>query len=135
MTSVLRNFSQIPVREKFLLAVTDGSANQISAFEMSAGEYLSITSVTEFVDVSGADGYAYYPITSGSLFKDMGRQITIYDPADHKHLSVYRQVQLVSGSASEGVNTDGNTPESYNANIFVKVWSADGLGVVVVRTG
>ena len=139
MTSVLRTFSQIPVREKYLLAVIDSSggntdnvfATNVEAFSITSGAYIDITSVATEADISNAAGVAVYNITAGWLFKDLGRQITVYDPADHKHLAVYRQVQYVSGGETEGVCNAAN----YCANIFVKVWSADGAGVVVVRTG
>ena len=142
MSSVLRTFSQIPVRAKYLLvaastggnAVITGDASQVSAFTLAAGAFLTVTSVATVADVSDGAGYAIVTDISGSngaLYKDLGRQITIYDPADHAHLAVFRQVQVIDGIETEGVCAAAD----YCAQTFVKVWGADGLGVVVVRTG
>lgn len=139
MTSVLRAYSQIPVRAKYLLAVSDLSGSigaepsDKGAFTLPAGEFLTLTSIAENADISGA-GYAGFDISSGMLFKDMGRQITIFDRSVQgiPHLAVFRQVQLVNGSGSEGVE---DAAPAFGANIFVKVWAADGQNVVVVRTG
>jgi hypothetical protein len=142
MSSVLRTFSQIPVRAKYLLvaastggnAVITGDASQVSAFTLAAGAFLTVTSVATVADVSDGAGYAIVTDISGSngiLYKDLGRQITIYDPADHAHLAVFRQVQAIDGAETEGVCNAAD----YCAQTFVKVWGADGLGVVVVRTG
>jgi hypothetical protein len=139
MTSVLRAYSQIPVRAKYLLAVSDLSGSigaapsDKGAFTLPAGEFLNMTSIAEDGDIVSA-GYAGFDISSGMLFKDMGRQITIFDRSVQglPHLAVFRQVQLVSGPASEGV---GGAAPAFGANIYVKVWAADGQNVVVVRTG
>ncbi len=141
MSSVLRTFSQIPVRAKYLLvaastggnAVISGDASQVSAFTLAAGALLTVTSVATVADVSGGAGYAIVDLSgsNGILYKDLGRQITIYDPADHAHLAVFRQVQAIDGAETEGVCAAAD----YCAQTFVKVWGADGLGVVVVRTG
>jgi hypothetical protein len=145
MSSVTRKFSQIPVRVKYLLGLPGASASTSSvpsdnsAFTLSPGAHLDLGSIATNADISGtgvALGFASYTDLSGALFKDMGRQLVIYDPATAEHIAVFRQVQRVQGATTEGVGVSApTTPETYLANIYVKVWSADGTDVVVVRTG
>lgn len=141
MSSVLKSYSQIPVRVKYLIPVADydGSkvgvgANGTSAFYADAGAYLSLGSIALADDVVAATGYTVMTLDAGELYKDMGRQITIVDTdgAGAKHLAVYRQVQYMGGVASEGVE---DAAPSYYAHIFLRVWAADGKNVVVARTG
>ncbi len=140
MTSVLRTYSQIPVRTKYLLAVDDASGggevspSDHAAFTLAAGEFLNLSSIAENADVAAATGFADYALTKGMLFKDMGRQITIFDNgvAGAPHLAIFRQVQVVNGAGSEGVV---DSAPAFGANIYVKVWAADGNNVAVVRTG
>lgn len=135
---MLRTYSQIPVRAKYLLAVTDASGgdtddiigSNVKAFATNPGEYAFIGAISTIEDISAAAGVAVYDISAGDMFKDLGRQTTVYGD-DHAHLAVFRQVQKVEGANTEGVCASTN----YCANIFVKVWSADGNGVVVARTG
>jgi hypothetical protein len=94
-----------------------------------------MSSVATEVDIVDLSPTVVTADISGFYFKDLGRQVTVYDPATHKHLAVFRQVQRVQGVGSEGVGLSGLVPESYFANIYMKVWAADGNGVVVVRTG
>jgi hypothetical protein len=144
MSSVIRKFSQIPVRTKYLLvvgdAVTTGTVSEVSAFTVAPGSFnpllgtYRLTSTATEAEVEGAPEYEAVDLSGGALYKDLGRQITIYDDAAGsygRHLAVFRQVQKVEGAETEGVCDSAN----YCANIFVKVWSADGTGVVVVRTG
>lgn len=144
MSSILRKYSQIPPRVKYLsvasaaTAVDAGATNLVSGFSLAPGEHIELSSIATNADVAVAAGYAVIAAgdyVDGALYKDMGRQITIYDPVDHKHLAVFRQVQMVDGVGTEGVGVEGVNPESYYANLYLKVWSADGMGVVVVRTG
>lgn len=141
MSSILRTYSQIPTRAKYLLGISGGvnpsTISQASAFTLAPGSFINVTSVATEDDINAlSPGFIVLQDLSGGLFKDMGRQITVYDPVDHKHLAVFRQVQKVAGSGSEGVGLSAPlTPESYLANIYVKVWAASGVGVVVVRTG
>ena len=140
MSSVLRSFSQIPVRAKYLLAMMAGATpspstaiSEASAFTLVPGSFINMSSVATEADIVDLSPVVITDI-SGGLFKDLGRQVTVYDPATHKHLAVFRQVQRVAGSGSEGVGLSGLVPETYLANIYMKVWAADGNGVVVMRT-
>jgi hypothetical protein len=134
MTSNIRSLSQIPVRTKYLLVTTDRAASQqaivaSSVFSLTEGANPGSLIAT----TTALTGYAEVSATAGQLYKDLGRQITVVDTlgegADVR--AVYRQVQLVSGATTEGVT--GPTP--YSANRYVKVFSSDGLNVIVARTG
>ena len=148
MSSVTKSFSQIPVQTKFLTCFKDISgaetagagvgADGYAAFTLTSGEFLNITSIATQADVEAAAGFAVRggganvnQLTAGELFKDMGRQITVLDTDDATHLALYRQVQLVSGATTEGVADDAD----YSANIYVRVWAADGQNVRVARLG
>ncbi|NCY25271.1 MAG: hypothetical protein EBX37_10535 [Alphaproteobacteria bacterium] len=140
MTSILRSPSQIGVREKYLIAVADVSAgsgvaaNGVGAFDLSSGFFVG--SVALASQVTGATGFAPRATTggkqivAGELFRDMGRSITVVD-ADGNHLALYRNVQLVSGADTEGVLNAAD----YGANIYVRVWAADGDNIGVARLG
>ena len=138
MTSVLRSPSQIGVRVKYLIAFKDLSgggeagvgADGVAAFTLTSGTFLDVTSVALAADVTGAAGYAEYAVTAGTIFRDMGRSITVRD-TDGSHIALYRNVQLVSGSTTEGVPSNA----AYGANIYVRVWADDGSNVVVARLG
>jgi hypothetical protein len=137
MSSVLRAYAQIPARAKYFLydsgsAVSDESVPTTSIFSLNPGAYAELTSMATAAEVNDAPGFNSDFTPAQNLLKDMGRQITIYDPNTSAHLAVYREVQVVDGIGSEGV---GGTANAWQSNIFVKVWSADGQGVVVMRTG
>ena len=149
MSSVTKSFSQIPVQTKFLTCFKDISgaetagagvgADGYAAFILDSGEFLNITSIATQDDVENAAGFAVRggggnanQLSAGQLFKDLGRQITVLSNTDAAtHLALYRQVQLVSGATTEGVPDDA----AYSANIYVRVWAADGQNVRVARLG
>lgn len=131
---MLRTPSQIGVREKYLITVrtvTAGSGvgiNGVSSFIINS--FSEVGSVALAADVTNADGFDAGTVTSGTLYRDMGRSITVVD-ADGNHLALYRNVQEVAGADTEGVpNATG-----YNANIYLRVWAADGANVGVARLG
>jgi hypothetical protein len=129
----MRSFSQIPVRTAFLMAT--------EAVVRGSGVPSADDSTLSFPDgypgsiiVDGALGAQVYPaVAQGELLKDMGRSITIVNDAG-AHLALYREVQRVLGSGSEGVGAAGVDDGAYGT-FFIKVWSADGNGVVAVRIG
>jgi hypothetical protein len=76
----------------------------------------------------------YVSFDANVLLKDLGRSVTITN-ADGAHIARYRQVQRVNGPTTEGV---GPTVDPYDGPygcFYVKVWAADGQGVLVARTG
>jgi hypothetical protein len=79
-------------------------------------------------DVSG------YNTSLNVLFKDLGREIVVYDDsvniAGSPHREVYRECQKMNGAGTEGISA--STSE---VRIFVKVSSSSGRTVDVARTG
>lgn len=134
MSSVIRHIAQIPVRTKYLLAVVNGIATDDAAdspaFSLSLN-WPFFDNVPVLASDVNSNATAL-GLTAGALYRDLGRQIVIADNVvGAPHLAVYRQVQLVDGSDSEGV---GGVSPSYGC-LFVRVWGADGMNVVVARTG
>lgn len=153
MSSTLRKFSQIPVRVKYLLGIgstsdPNGSNGDLfgnggaSLIKVTGGTYTAIGPTATTAQITARAAAAGATISAfdadenitGVLFKDLGRQVTVYDStlAGDLHIATYRECQLVSGADYEGV--DGTDAE-YSANIYVRVWAADGTGVAVARTG
>lgn len=140
MTSVLRSPSQIGVRVKYLIAVADvsGGVDGASgagvggspAFTLDAGNFIVAGSVATAAEVEAVGGFANVDVAAGNLYRDMGRSITVVD-ADGSHIALYRNVQRVSGSTTEGVPSDAD----YSANIYVRVWADDGENIAVARLG
>ena len=133
MTSVLRSPSQIGVREKYLIALSDVSAGTgvaasgVPAFTLVSGHFVGFVASAD--DLSGH--FTQYLVSTGDLFRDMGRSITVVD-ASGDHLALYRNVQKVSGATTEGVDP---TNAAYSANIYVRVWADDGANITVARLG
>ncbi len=85
-----------------------------------------------------------YPV--GSLLKDLGRQITVYDPTipGSPHIAIFRQVMLVNGQNVEGIPTLTPPGPPYtppNSFAYICTW-LDGSGrgapfvlAEVARTG
>jgi hypothetical protein len=139
MSSVLRSYAQIPATVKYFIYGNDAVAGDMptgSATILAAGDYAEIGSMISLADFTALTTVIQTPsdLAPGALLKDMGRQITFYDGtvAGKPHVAVYREVQRVNGSDSEGV---GGAAGVWGSTYFVKVWSADGTGVNVFRTG
>ena len=136
MSSTLRTVAQIPPRIKYLVAVAtgaDGSDNILDdscvAFTCDSGAFLEssvIPHTSPAIAAAAATGVGY---STGDMFKDLGRQLVIYDASTKLHRVIYRQVQRVDGADTEGV------PGDYDEPLFVRVWAASGAGVRVARTG
>jgi hypothetical protein len=128
MSSVLKSYGQIPDRVQYFLgigeAVCQGEVlSELSIVTMSAypGAIVTNASADGLWESACPEGGV-----SGLLYKDMGATVNVYD--DNRLLiAVFRKVQLVDGASTEGV---GDATQYY-----IKVWSADGLGVVFARTG
>jgi hypothetical protein len=157
MTSVLSSFSQIPTHSKYFIAVNSNatapststfpSDPTIAAFTVgsaSGNVALGPGDVTTDDIIVAISDYTTETITAGTLFRDLGRKVSIYNiigvnanPLSTSYLmAVYRQMQIVNGPLTEG------TPAPYVTGgyptIYVKVWSADGSeldSVCVARTG
>jgi hypothetical protein len=111
--------SQIGARVMYLRAI--GAATQYTA----TGTIEAVMTTTAWAAATtSAAG------TANIQYRDMGKRVTIVDPVTGADVEKYVQVQIVSGSGSEGV------PASYGARLFVRTWSAAGASVVAVaRTG
>lgn len=124
MSSAQKSFAQINVRGKFLKAIT-------TAVEFNIASSDSIQSQ------GSADISIIRTGASGQLYKDLGREVVVFDTlaAGAMKLAVYRQVQLVAGVSSEGVPVGDVAPTTQADAVYVKVWDARGIEVGVVRTG
>jgi hypothetical protein len=138
MSSVGRQFSQIDVRVRYFIGLGAGSFTEGSVVSDESSAII-LNSDAAYPGATGLaadlddifDDTGLQPL-SGKLYKDMGRSITVID-SDGKHVSLYRNVQLVNGSGSEGV---GGSSPSYQANIYLLVWSAANPDhVAVARVG
>jgi hypothetical protein len=111
MTSVLRQYSQIDPRVRFFYTVADSSG-------YTFGATLPTSGTVAYTDMSGA---ATQPvaITNGFLLKDLGREVRVYDSTieGSPHLAIFRQVQPVANSATEGVQS---------APFWIITWLASG---------
>lgn len=131
MSSVIRHISQIPVRAKYLLAVSSNEAADDAAdspaFQLAADASWPVTVGTVAMPASAVnDNATALAITAGALYRDLGRQIIVADAAG-VHLAHYRAAQLVSSATTEGVGAF--------TEIYLRVWGANGNNVSVARTG
>lgn len=132
MSSTLRSVAQIPARIKYLVAVAspvDSSDNILADECVAFSTDLDLATMIPHTEVPTEAVVAPEVFAPGDLFKDLGRQVIVYDAATSAHLIVYRQVQRVNGANDEGV------PGNYNVPFYIRVWAASGAGVLVARTG
>jgi hypothetical protein len=141
MSSTLRTVAQIPPRIKYLQAVADGDTDSDTVTDDACfGFTCTEGAFSESVVPTGSaaqglataiSGFGQASYNTGDHFKDLGRQLVIYDARTKLHVAIFRQVLGVNGVDTEGV---GAVPPSGEA-LYVKVWSATGGGVRVARTG
>lgn len=137
MTSVLRRVDQIPPRIRYLLTVAGATGStgtlisNVSAFTVPQGTFGPIDQIQNNITLS-VSATPIFP-TVGSLYRDLGRSLYVYDVlgAGGLQQAIFRQVMPVSGPTSEGVPTSIFAGPS----TYVKTWTATGQGVIVVRTG
>ncbi len=126
MTSVLKRFAQIDPSVQNFYVIGDCSGWAITPSGISS----PVMSVTDF-------NTAFDPssnIVAGSLLKDLGRQITVYDPSTSlasPHVAIFRQVMVMNGASNEGIS---------NRIFYICVWTGSTPGTPfplarVVRTG
>lgn len=138
MSTQLRHLAQAPahspVRTKYFLAVVDLSGTGVAGDSLAvpaSPQTLPAEALIFDADFGNVFGAPRGSIASGTLLRDLGRSVIVTDAACN-HLYRYRQVQLVSGSGSEGV---GGVSPTWNSDFYVLVWAANGANVNVVRTG
>jgi hypothetical protein len=135
MASVLRSYAQVPSQVRYFLT-TDAYVAPGSPGVADVGD-----STLVFIDgypgsiiEEGSVVANYVSFGANELLKDLGRSVTITNAAS-AHIARYRQVQRVNGPTTEGVGPIVDTYDGSYGCFYVKVWSADGQGVLVVRTG
>jgi hypothetical protein len=114
MTSRARAPSQIDSRVAYLRGLATGAT-----YLIANPEAIYRTSQTNVITTQSSQ------IAAGNLFRDMGKTVTRVNAAGLA-IERYRLVQRVNNASAEGVQ---------NATVYIKVWSADGAGVVVARSG
>lgn len=115
MTSLLSYPSQIGARIMYFRAI--GAATEYTA----TGTIQAVMTTTAWAAAtSSAAGSA------NIQYRDMGKRVTVVDPVTGIEVEKYAQVQIVSGSGSEGV------PAAYGTRLFVRTWSASGASIVTV---
>ncbi len=131
----MRRYAQIPNSMKYFIVLT----NRVMPFDVSGnvfGNVKPMMSLAEF----GAVLIPRTPaldISAGFLLKDLGRTVIRYNAVTNEHVGYYRQVMLVRGQQTEGVDINNTL------NIFyIKTWSPanedgtlDGEVSIVARTG
>ena len=113
MTSVLRRYAQMEPRTQYFFvldATVPCYVNESTSINTS--QLMTISDVsTAFAATIPLPDY-----TLGNLLKDMGRQITVYDPSivGSPHIAIFRQVMLVNGLNVEGIPNSNNQPPPFN---------------------
>jgi len=146
MSLLARAKSQVPTRSNLFFAVYGDSgftplklANTIaanpSAIVSNIGTVLNTTEAGTFI---GSIGYGR-SFNQGDMFLDLGKELVIQTKGRTDY--VYRLVQSVKGSGSEGVPENAGTPSLNSGNFYICVWNADNNsgtlanGTCVVRVG
>jgi hypothetical protein len=130
-----RSFSQIPVRTSFFLAFqTYIAPEQAGVIDSTDSAIVFPDARPESIVEVGSVTVNYVGFSQGDLLKDLGREVVLVDTAG-VHQALYREVQRVNGATTEGVGGIVDPLDGPYGTFFVKVWSADGLGVKVLRTG
>ena len=127
----MRRYAQIPTSMKYFIVLQNNGVIPLDA----SGTVTPMMSNEDFGAVFTQR--AALDISAGFLLKDLGRTVVRYNAVTNQHVGYYRQVMLVRGQQTEGV--DMNTP----SNIFyIKTWSSengdgseDGVVSIVARTG
>jgi len=110
MTSVLRRYAQINQSVQFFTLLAN-----CFGFTLNQGSISSpVMTMAEFAAAYNPSMTINY--TTNSLLKDLGRQITVYDPnvVGSPHIAIFREVMIVDGSKREGIS---------NRNVYICVWA------------
>jgi hypothetical protein len=128
MTSLQTHIAQIPGRVRFFLGIGDASGYQVD----EEGTVQAVMTSTSFD--ANTSAIAGNSVAANTLFRDMGKSITVLDNTTQQQIALYRLVQKqVDGVIlkTEGANL---TDDAY-LPFYIKVWDSNGAGVRVVRTG
>jgi hypothetical protein len=142
MSSVLRGPAQIPDRSKYLIGIMDTSGgavppistplngNYTYAFQVPPGTFgpsdqVANLPLSSFTTNANA---GYIVIREGMLFKDLGRQLYVYDQvgAGSNLLCIYRNCARMSSLLGEGIDPIpfGSTNTITYSSFWVKIWSS-----------
>jgi hypothetical protein len=112
MTSVLRRYAQIEPRTQFFYVLGEISGYINTSTSIPTSSLMSLQDVNSaFLGQVQFPPSVIYPFT---LLKDLGRQITVFDPTivGSPHVALFRQVMIVNGINVEGIPTQ-STPFVY----------------------
>jgi hypothetical protein len=142
MSSVMRGPAQIPDRSKYLIGIMDTSGGAVPpisrplngtytyAFQVPPGTFGSSDQVANLPLSSFSTDVrtGYIQIRQNMLFKDLGRQLYVYDQvgAGANLLCIYRNCARMNSIFGEGIDPNpifNNSQISYN-NFWVKIWSS-----------
>lgn len=103
MTSVLRRYAQIEPRVQYFSVLT---MYPIEGWTLNS----TATSSPTMTETAFLAAFTSTPntFTGYNLLKDLGRQITVYNPAiaGSPHVAVFRQVMGVNGPGIEGISSN-----------------------------
>lgn len=130
----MRHYATIPAQVRYFVAVADFNPEEPEGeIDMTDAAVAFENGYPGAIVVEESLTAAYPGFSAGNLLKDLGREFLLVN-AEGTHLARYRQVQRVNGVAYEGVGPAIGSDGPFGC-FFVKVWSADGQGVYVARTG
>ena len=139
MSSVTSSRAQKSGRTAFFLGIAnDNEPTPLAdapAFTLAATTVIPTSTVSRaklnLGTAVGGFGATVAEVVGNALYKDLGRQVVVYDDTvpGNLHTEVFREVLTVSGATTEGISA---VPAPM---LFVKVYSSTGTNVGVVRTG
>ena len=130
MSLLARAARQVDTRSNLFFAVYGDTgftplklANTIAAHPTSVLSNLgTVLNTTEAGTFIGNIGYGR-SFNQGDMFLDLGKELVIQTNGRTDY--VYRLVQTVKGSGSEGVPENAGTPSLNSGNFYICVWNAD----------
>ena len=110
MTSVLRRYAQTDPKTGFFTGFPNDISGTIPFYEITVWRDISGQTSNSIMDISGFQAafndISYNETYTQKLFKDLGRQIVIYNSTvpTFPHVAIMRQVMLVNGANIEGIS-------------------------------
>ena len=123
MSSVQSAFAQVGPREKFLSVVRAPASGEAVTVKPTFTVSASMTATAFDAATTAAT-----PAVAGSLYRDMGKTVNVYDPVTNLAVRRYVGAQLVAGAVSEGVAASP-------VLVYLLVWEANGDPANFARTG
>jgi hypothetical protein len=110
MTSVLRRYAQTDPKTGFFTGFPNDISGTSPFYEITVWRDISGQTSNSIMDISGFQAafndISYNETYTQRLFKDLGRQIVIYNSTvpTFPHVAIMRQVMLVNGYNIEGIS-------------------------------